>query len=117
MKTLQHLPGPVFMIRVLLAIGPFSIISVLVDGSAPSLLGSSAPSIIGSSAHAAGELPRDVLAAQIRIQGVACDKPLSAARDVKRSRPDYAVWVLKCSNAIYRIGRAPDMAANVEQLR
>jgi hypothetical protein len=109
MKALQPVPSLVFMCRVLLAgIGLF-IISVLFDGSARSL--------IGSSAHAAGELPRDVLAAQIRIQGVACDKPLSAARDIKRSRPDYAVWVLKCSNAIYRIGRAPDMAANVEQLR
>jgi hypothetical protein len=110
MKALQRFPSLVFMIRVLLAgIGLFSIISVLVDGSARGL--------IGSSAQAAGELPRDVLAAQIRMQGVACDKPLSAVRDVKRSRPDYAVWVLKCSNAIYRISRAPDMAAKVEQLQ
>ena len=110
MKALQHLRILVFMIRVLLAgIGLLSTISVLVDGSGGRL--------IGSSAQAAGELPRDVLAAQIRLQGVACDKPLSAVRDAKRSRPDYAVWVLKCSNAIYRIGRAPDMAAKVEQLR
>jgi hypothetical protein len=98
------------MIRVVLAgIGLFSIIFVLVGGSAGGLT--------GSSAQAAGELPRDVLAAQIRIQGVACDKPLSAVRDAKRSRPDYAVWVLKCSNATYRISRAPDMAAKIEQLR
>jgi len=98
------------MIRVLLAgIGLFSTISVLIDGSACGLF--------GSYAQAAGELPRDVLAAQIRMQGVACGKPLSAVRDAKRSRPDYAVWVLKCSNAIYRISRAPDMAAKVEQLQ
>ena len=110
MKTLQLFQSLIFMIRVLLAgIGLFSIISVPVGGPARSL--------IGSSAQAAGELPRDVLAAQIRIQGVACDKPLSAVRDAKRSRPDYAVWVLKCSNAIYRVGRAPDMAAKIEQLR
>jgi hypothetical protein len=110
MQALQRLPSLVFMIRVLLAgIGLFPMISVLVGGSARGL--------IGSSAQAAGELPRDVLAAQIRIQGVACDKPLSAVRDAKRSRPDYAVWVLKCSNATYRISRAPDMAAKIEQLR
>jgi hypothetical protein len=110
LKALQHLQMLIFMIRVLLAgIGLFCILSVLVDGSGGGL--------IGSPAQAAGDSPRDVLAAQIRIQGVACDKPLSAVRDVKRSRPDYAVWILKCSNAIYRIGRAPDMAAQVEQLR
>ena len=41
-----------------------------------------------------------------------CDKPLSAVRDAKRSTPDYAVWLLKCGNAIYRISRASDMAAS-----
>jgi hypothetical protein len=108
MQAVQHRPSLVFLIRVLLAgIGLFSIISVGVSACGP----------IGSSAQAAGELPRDVLAAQIRMQGVACDKPLSAVRDAKRSRPDYAVWVLKCRNAIYRISRAPDMAAKIEQLR
>jgi hypothetical protein len=34
----------------------------------------------------------------------------------KRSRPDRDVWVLRCSNATYRITRAPDMAAKVEPL-
>ena len=98
------------MIRVLVRTGLFSIFSILIfDGSGGGL--------IGSSAQAAGESPRDVLAAQIRLQGIACDKPLGAVRDEKRSRPDYAVWVLKCSNAIYRIGRAPDLAAKVERLR
>jgi hypothetical protein len=27
------------------------------------------------------------------------------------------VWVLKCSNATYRVSRFPDMAAKVEPLR
>jgi hypothetical protein len=58
-----------------------------------------------------------MLAAQIRMQGVACDKPLSAVMDAKRSKPDHAVWVLKCSNATYRINRIPDLAAKVERLR
>jgi hypothetical protein len=64
----------------------------------------------------AAETLRSMLAVQIRAQGFTCDKPLGAARDAKRSRPDRGVWVLKCSNAMYRISRSPDMAAKVEPL-
>jgi hypothetical protein len=64
----------------------------------------------------AQETSQSMLAAQIREQGYACDKALSAVRDAKRSKPDYEVWVLKCSNATYRIGRFPDIAAKVERL-
>jgi hypothetical protein len=62
------------------------------------------------------ETPQGMLAAQIRLQGFTCDKPLSAVRDRKRSRPDRDVWALRCNNAAYRITRAPDMAAKVEPL-
>ena len=65
----------------------------------------------------AAETPQTMLSAQIRIQGFTCDKALGATRDKKRSRPDHDVWVLKCSNATYRVSRAPDMAARVEPLR
>jgi hypothetical protein len=58
-----------------------------------------------------------MLSAQIRLQGFACDQALKATRDAKRSRPDREVWVLKCSNATYRVSRAPDMFASVERLR
>jgi len=68
-------------------------------------------------AHAAGETVQGMLAAQIRAQGFACDKSLGARRDAKLSRPDYGVWILKCSNAIYRLSRFPDMTAKVEPLR
>jgi hypothetical protein len=68
-------------------------------------------------AQTAQETPQSMLAAQIRTQGFACDKPLGAIRDRQRSKPDHEVWVLKCSNATYRVGRAPDMAAKVELLR
>jgi len=64
----------------------------------------------------AAETPQTILAAQIRTQGFTCDKALGATRDRKRSHPDRAVWVLKCSNATYRVTRAPDMAAKVEPL-
>ena len=72
--------------------------------------------LAASLAQAAEETIQGILAAQIRTQGFACDKPLGATRDAKRSRPDYAVWVLKCSNAAYRVGRFPDMAAKVQPL-
>ena len=112
MKARQHLQSLALLTLVVLApgVGYFSIISILIiDGSGGGL--------IGSPAQAAGETPRDMLAAQIRLQGVACDKPLSAARDAMRSKPDHPVWVLKCRNATYRISRFPDIAAKVEQLR
>jgi|SRR5450631_3932312 hypothetical protein len=112
MKACQHLQSLAFLTLDLLAPGVsfFSIVAILiVDGSGGGL--------IGSPAQAAGETPQAILAAQIRMQGVACDKPLSAVRDAKRSKPDHAVWVLKCSNANYRISRIPDMAAKVERLQ
>ena len=68
-----------------------------------------------SMAHAAEEMPAEIIAAQIRDQGYACDKALSAKRDGERS--DDAVWILKCPNATYRVELIPDMAAKVEPLR
>ena len=62
------------------------------------------------------EKPQAELAAQVRTQGFACDKAMGAVRDKKRSRPDYAVWVLICNNAVYRVSRAPDMLAKVEPI-
>ena len=62
------------------------------------------------------ETIQGMLAAQIRTQGFTCEKPLGAKKNAKLSRPDRDVWVLKCSNAMYRITRVPDMAAKVEPL-
>jgi hypothetical protein len=104
MKARQHLQNVAFLTLVLLAPGAGFLSFVFIG-------------LIGSPAEAAGEMLRGMLAAQIRTQGVACGKPLSAVRDAKRSRPDHDVWVLKCSNATYRISRFPDMAAKVERLR
>lgn len=66
--------------------------------------------------QAAAETPQTILAAQIRTQGFTCDKALGATRDRKDSRPDRESWVLRCSNATYRVTRAPDMAAKVVPL-
>ncbi|WP_448033247.1 hypothetical protein [Bradyrhizobium liaoningense] len=70
-----------------------------------------------AAAQGAAETVQDMLAAQIRSQGFTCDKALGATKDTARSRADHAVWVLRCSNASYRVSRAPDMAAKVEPLR
>jgi hypothetical protein len=70
-----------------------------------------------SIASAAGSSPKDDIAAQIRTQGYVCEKPLQAVRDARRSRPDHQVWTLNCGNAVYRVGRYPDLAAKVEVLR
>ena len=64
----------------------------------------------------AQQTPADGIAAQIRAQGYRCDEPISAERDAALSRPDQAVWILKCQNATYRVRLIPDMAARVEQL-
>ena len=77
------------------------------------LLLSGAP---GSTALAQ-ETVQSMLAAQVRTQGFSCDKALGAKKDAKRSKPDHEVWVLRCSNANFRVGRAPDMAAKIEVLR
>ena len=58
-----------------------------------------------SMAHAAEEMPAEIIAAQIRDQGYACDKALSAKRDGERL--DDAVWILKCPNATYRVNSSP----------
>jgi hypothetical protein len=64
----------------------------------------------------AQDATKDLLAAQIRDQGYSCDKPASAQRDVSSSRPDEAVWLLKCATETYRVRLIPDMAARVERL-
>ena len=62
------------------------------------------------------ESPKDDIAAQIRRQGYACDQPQSATRDVQASKPDEAVWLLRCEGATYRVRLMPDMAAQVERI-
>ena len=69
-----------------------------------------------STAQAANEISAEILAVQIRDQGYACEKALSAERDPKFSKPGEDAWVLKCDNANYRVRLVPDMAAKVERL-
>ncbi|UTD30072.1 hypothetical protein DB459_00905 [Bradyrhizobium sp. WD16] len=66
---------------------------------------------------AADDGPQETLAAQVRIQGLACGKPQKAERDAALSKPDEAVWILTCDNATYRLRLIPHMAARIEQIR
>lgn len=58
----------------------------------------------------------DVLADQVRLQGQPCQQVLGAERDAAASRPELPVWILRCSNASYRVRLVPDMAARIERL-
>ena len=72
--------------------------------------------LAGSPTLAVEEMSAEIIAVQIRDQGYACDKALSATRDEKLSKPDEAAWILKCENATYRVRLTPDMAAKVERI-
>ena len=65
----------------------------------------------------ADETPGDIVAAQILTQGYACETPRVADRDGQASKPNEAVWILRCKNATYRVRLVPDMAAQVTQLK
>jgi hypothetical protein len=59
---------------------------------------------------AAGQL----VAVQVRNQGLACAEPVSAKRDP--TADDDAVWTLTCADARYRVRLIPDQAAEVQKL-
>jgi hypothetical protein len=63
-----------------------------------------------------GEDPKDIIAAQLRDQGYACDTPQSAKPDENASGPDEAAWIVTCESATYRVKLVPDMAAKVEKI-
>ena len=64
----------------------------------------------------AQETPAETLTAQLRRQGHRCEGPVNVERDAERSKPDEPVWVVKCTNASYRMRLIPHTAAHVEQI-
>ena len=56
----------------------------------------------------------ELVAVQVRNQGLACAEPVSAKRDP--TADDDAVWTLTCADASYRVRLVPDQAAKVEKL-
>jgi hypothetical protein len=73
-----------------------------------------APHLITIGQAAVSETPANIISDQIRRQGYPCDEPRQAEHDRQASRPNEAVWVLRCANAAYRVTLIPDMAARVE---
>jgi len=53
----------------------------------------------------------EIIAAQLRRQGVACTTPRSAARDTENSAPHEIVWKLQCDEATYLITLVPHVGA------
>jgi hypothetical protein len=62
------------------------------------------------------EQAKNILADQIREQGHVCDTAIEAHHDEAVSKPDEPVWILRCSNASYRIRVRADMSAYVEPI-
>ena len=69
-----------------------------------------------SGAAAATEDAAQVVAAEVRAQGHACEEPVTATRDAAESTAEEAVWRLECANAAYRVRLVPGMAAEDETL-
>ncbi|MBY8976973.1 hypothetical protein KHP62_14240 [Rhodobacteraceae bacterium NNCM2] len=74
-----------------------------------------APLVVPAIAMAQDD-PKDIIAAQIRDQGYACEAPQSAKRDEESSSPDEPVWILECEGGTYRVRLVPDQAAKVERI-
>jgi hypothetical protein len=66
---------------------------------------------------AAAQTTGEILAAQLREQGYRCKRLLSAKRDIKRSKPDEAFWIVRCREATYSMRLDPDMSAHVIKLK
>ena len=63
----------------------------------------------------AAEVPKEIIAAQIRKQGYDCVNPTSAVRAGETPLDDTR-WILHCEGASYRVTLVPDLAAMVEKL-
>jgi len=62
------------------------------------------------------ETPKEIIAAKLRLQGFACDKPVSAERDRAASKPNEAVWLSPGAGPQALIRKVPNMAADVRFL-
>lgn len=64
---------------------------------------------------AGDEVPKEIIAVQLRKQGFPCTNPESATRSADQKTDDQ-VWILKCEEARYRVMLVPKQAAKVERL-
>lgn len=65
--------------------------------------------------HAASPVEaKDIVAIQLRAQGMACSHPISAIKDKRDSQPDAPVWIIKCDEAIYRVRLIPHLGSRIQ---
>ena len=57
---------------------------------------------------------KDVVAIQLRAQGIPCTAPSSAIKDKIDSRPDEMAWIINCKEASYRVTLIPHIGAKVD---
>jgi len=57
---------------------------------------------------------KDIVAIQLRAQGIPCTAPSTAQKDVADSRPDVMAWVISCKEAKYRVTLIPHIGAIVD---
>jgi hypothetical protein len=67
-------------------------------------------------AHGRTQDPKDTLADTVRDRGFRCARAVSAEPDPAQSRPDEAVWILRCTDGRYRVRYPGDTAPQVEPL-
>jgi hypothetical protein len=75
--------------------------------------GALVPACLLCSAASAQDSVTAIVADQVRSQGFACDKAISAQRDDADSKPNATVYVLTCEGATYRVVLTPDQGAQV----
>jgi hypothetical protein len=56
----------------------------------------------------------DVVATQLRAQGIPCTNPSRAEKDKLDSRPDEMAWIVSCKEATYRVTLIPHIGAKVD---
>jgi hypothetical protein len=57
---------------------------------------------------------KDIVAIQLRAQGIPCTNPERAIKDRQDSRPDEAAWVITCEEATYRVMLIPHIGSRVQ---
>lgn len=62
------------------------------------------------------EKAAEIVAAQLRRQGVACSNPKDALPDLGTSVAHEKVWILRCDEASYRVTLSPRTRARITPL-
>lgn len=57
---------------------------------------------------------KDIVAIQLRAQGIPCTSPSKAVKDVPESSRDEMAWIISCKEAIYRVKLIPHVGSRVE---